>query len=605
MMKNRLFAWIVLTMAIVPLWAEDVTFTASAPSSVIMDKPFQVVYTVNASAKDLRVPEWVDFDVLAGPFESRSSSTQWMNGKRTSSMSHTFTYTLMAKKEGTFTLSPASVMVKGDKYVSNGLKIKVRPPDNNSTNSSGASAQQESTAPEVSNENIFIRTIVSKTKVYEQECIVLSYKLYTLVDVRQFTGSKLPDFTGFLKQDIDLGDNNQLEYEHYNGRNYASAVLAQMLLYPQHDGEIVIEPATFDAVIRVQNRSQVRSIFDDFFDSYSNVTKTLKAPGVKINVKPLPTGKPSSFSGVVGDFTLQSSISATEVDVNDAITLKLSIAGTGNMKLIKSPNVEFPAGLEVYDPKVNNQFATTKSGMSGTKTMEYLIIPRASGTYQIPSLEWSYFDAKQGEYRRLQTQPYTIIVRKGEQDSVTTTLPTYVSKENIQQLSTDIRFIYTGPLMLQQESDMMYGGWNFVLAYIIPLLLGVVLFVVFRKQIRLNADEVRVKNKRANKMAQKRLRVAQRYMKEQRKDLFYDEVLRALWSYLSDKLAIPTSHLTRDNVSVELERHAVDADLIAHVLHVIELCEYARYAPVMGDNPMGELYAETVQLISDLDGKIK
>lgn len=151
----------------------------------------------------------------------------------------------------------------------------------------------------------------------------------------------------------------------------------------------------------------------------------------------------------------------------------------------------------------------------------------------------------------------------------------------------------------------MYGGWNFVLAYIIPLLLGVVLFVVFRKQIRLNADEVRVKNKRANKMAQKRLRVAQRYMKEQRKDLFYDEVLRALWSYLSDKLAIPTSHLTRDNVSVELERHAVDADLIAHVLHVIELCEYARYAPVMGDNPMGELYAETVQLISDLDGKIK
>lgn len=605
MMKNRLFTWIVLTLAAMPLMAEDVSFTASAPSSVILDKPFQVVYTVNASAKDLRVPEWVDFDVLAGPFESRSSSTQWINGKRTSSMSHTFTYTLMAKKEGTFTLAPATVIVKGDKIVSNGLKIKVLPADNSQNSGNKASAQEETSTEDISNDNLFIRTIVSKTKVYEQECILLTYKLYTLVDVRQFIGSKLPDYTGFLKQDIDLGENNQLEYEHYNGRNYAAAELAQMLLYPQHDGEIVIEPATFDAVIRVRNRSQVRSIFDDFFDSYTNVTKTLKAPGVKITVKPLPSGKPASFAGVVGDFNLQSSISTTEVDVNDAITLKMSITGTGNMKLIKSPSIEFPVGLEVYDPKVNNQFNTTKSGVSGTKTIEYLIIPRASGTYQIPPLEWTYFDAKQGEYRRLQTQPYTITVRKGEQDSITSTLPNYVSKENIQQISTDIHYIYTGPLTLRQETPMIYGGAMFILAYLIPLLLTLVLFVIFRKQIRLNADVARVKNKRANKMAQKRLRLAQQYMKDQRQNLFYDEVLKALWSYLSDKLGIPTSNLTRDNVSAELERHTVPADLIAHVLHIIEQCEYARYAPVMGDNPMGNLYTETVQLISDLDGKIK
>lgn len=589
-----------------PIMAEEVTFTASAPSSVILDKPFQVVYTVNASAKDLRVPEWVDFDVLAGPFESRSSSTQWINGTRTSSMSHTFTYTLMAKKEGTFTLAPASVMVKGDKLMSNGLKITVLPPDNNqASGNKAASTQTENSSQEISNDNLFIRTIVSKTKVYEQECILLTYKLYTLVDVRQFIGSKLPDYTGFLKQDIEIGDNNQLVYEHYNGRNYATAELTQMLLYPQHDGEIVIEPATFDAVIRVKSRSQVRSIFDDFFDSYTNVTKTLKAPGVKINVKPLPAGRPASFAGVVGDFNLQSSLSATEVDVNDAITLKLSITGTGNMKLIKSPTIEFPAGLEVYDPKVNNQFTTNKSGVSGTKTVEYLIIPRASGTYQIPSLEWSYFDAKEGEYRRLQTQPYTITVRKGAQDSVTTTLPAYVNKENIQQLSTDIHYIYTGPLNLRREIPMIYGGVMFVLAYLLPILLTMVLFVIFRKQIRLNADVARVKNKRANKMAQKRLRLAQQYMKEQRQNLFYDEVLKALWSYLSDKLGIPTSNLTRDNVSAELERHGVTAELIAHVLHVIEQCEYARYAPVMGDNPMGDLYTETVQLISDLDGKIK
>lgn len=602
-MKNKLFSFIVLLLAIMPLWAEEVSFTASAPSSVILDKPFQVVYTINASAKDLRVPEWVDFDVLAGPFESRSSSTQWINGKRSTSMSHTFTYTLMARKEGEFTLPAATVTVKGEKYVSNGLKIKVLPSD--AQQKSSNTAQTNSSTENISNENIFIRTILSKTQVFEQECVLLTYKLYTLVDVRQFIGSKLPDYTGFLKQDIDLGENNQLEYEHYNGRNYASAVLAQMLLYPQQNGVLEIEPATFDAVIRVQNRTQVRSIFDDFFDTYTNVTKTLKAPGAKVTVKALPSGKPTSFSGVVGDFDLNSSISETEVNVNDAITLKLSINGSGNVKLIKNPTIEFPAGLEVYDPKVNNQFTTTKSGMSGTKTMEYLIIPRASGSYTIPAVEWSYFDTKTGEYRRLKTQPYTIQVRKGANDTLVSTFPTYMTKEEIQQLSTDIHYIYTGKVNLQPEPELLFGSWKFLLGYILPILLTAILFVVFRKQIQANSDIVRVKNKKANKMAQKRLKKAQQYLKEQRQDLFYDEVLRALWTYLSDKLAIPTSNLNRENVSVELERCGISSDLIKRSLHIIEQCEYARYAPVSGENPMGDLYAEAVQLISDLDGKIK
>ena len=602
-MKNKLFSFIVLLLAIMPLWAEEVSFTASAPSSVILDKPFQVVYTINASAKDLRVPEWVDFDVLAGPFESRSSSTQWINGKRSTSMSHTFTYTLMARKEGEFTLPAAIVTVKGEKYVSNGLKIKVLPSD--AQQKSSNTAQTNSSTENISNENIFIRTILSKTQVFEQECVLLTYKLYTLVDVRQFIGSKLPDYTGFLKQDIDLGENNQLEYEHYNGRNYASAVLAQMLLYPQQNGVLEIEPATFDAVIRVQNRTQVRSIFDDFFDTYTNVTKTLKAPGAKVTVKALPSGKPTSFSGVVGDFDLNSSISETEVNVNDAITLKLSINGSGNVKLIKNPTIEFPAGLEVYDPKVNNQFTTTKSGMSGTKTMEYLIIPRASGSYTIPAVEWSYFDTKTGEYRRLKTQPYTIQVRKGANDTLVSTFPTYMTKEEIQQLSTDIHYIYTGKVNLQPEPELLFGSWKFLLGYILPILLTAILFVVFRKQIQANSDIVRVKNKKANKMAQKRLKKAQQYLKEQRQDLFYDEVLRALWTYLSDKLAIPTSNLNRENVSVELERCGISSDLIKRSLHIIEQCEYARYAPVSGENPMGDLYAEAVQLISDLDGKIK
>lgn len=608
-MNRKLLSIIFILLATVCVaQADEVTFKASAPSSVILNKPFQLVYTVNASAKDLRAPELHDFDILAGPFESRSSSTQFINGKRSSSSTHTFTYTLMAKKEGTFTIPAATVSVKGNKYTSNGLKIKVLPPDETpsgeQSNDRGRVDQPSGNA--ISNDNLFVRTIVSKTNVYEQECIVLTYRLYTLVDVRQFTGSKFPDFTGFLKQDIDLSDNNQLTYEHYNGRNYASAILAQMLLYPQHDGDIKIDDATFDAVVRVQNRSQVRSIFDDFFDTYTNVTKTLRAPGVTIHVKSLPQGKPASYSGVVGTFDMNSSLTSSSVTTNEAITLKIEIAGSGNMKLIKSPEIEFPAGLEVYDPKVTNQFKNTSSGMSGKKTIEYLIIPRASGTYNIPSVEWSYFDTKTGAYKTLRTEAYTLNVSKGANDTVTGPVGvTYVGKEDVKQLSTDIRYIHTGPVTLTEESELLFGTWRYWLYYLVPLVLTVVLFVFFRKQIRENADIVKVKNKKANKMAQRRLKLAQKLWKEDKKEAFYEEVLKAVWNYLGDKLSMPTSSLNRDNVAGELERRSVPAELIDELVKVLDTCEYARYAPIAGENPMGELYEQVVNLISSLDEKIK
>ena len=332
--KFRLLILSLLLTSTGVLLANDVKFTASAPSTVIADKPFQLVYTVNASAKDLSVGDLSNFEVLAGPFRSQSSSYQIINGKSSSSVSLSFTYTLQAGKTGTFTIPPASIVVEGQKYTSNGLSVKVLPPDDNSNAQTRNQANEQSksaSSQTVSNDKIFVRTSVSKTNVYEQEPILVTYKLYMLVDVVGMNNMKLPDFNGFMKQEFDQNQNKQLSYENFNGKNYGTIVLYQVLLYPQRSGEIMIDKAQFDAVVRIQNQTRVRSIFDDFFESYSNANKTLIAPGSKILVKPLPGSKPASFSGTVGNLTMNSSISSENVMANEAITLKIVISGSGNM----------------------------------------------------------------------------------------------------------------------------------------------------------------------------------------------------------------------------------------------------------------------------------
>ncbi|HRR62321.1 MAG TPA: BatD family protein [Paludibacteraceae bacterium] len=460
-MKRKILLCLVFLTGILSAKADEpVSFTASAPSTVILDKPFQLVYTINAVGKDLRIPEIKDFDILAGPFESQSSSIQIVNGKRTTSVSNSYTYTLLPKRTGTFTIPSASIMVDNQKYTSNGLTIKVLPPNKESSKSE---KQESSTSPSnISEENIFIRTSVSKSTVYEQEPVLLTYKLYTLLDVVQCINKKMPDFDGFLKQEIEQAQNKQFSYENYNGRNYGTVVLYQALLYPQRPGVISIDNANFEAIIQVRNQTSIRSIFDDFFDSYTNVSKNLIAPGVKINVKPLPQNKPSLFAGAVGTFTMSSSLSANQIKENEAVTLKINIAGIGNLKLIQAPEIKFPNDFEVYDPKITNNFKTTLAGVQGTKTIEYLFIPRHHGEYTIPSAEFSYFDLRDNVYKTLRTPEYTLHVLKGNESPTTTVVGNYSNKQEIKQLGKDIRYIYTGNIKLNRTSQPLFGsltGW--------------------------------------------------------------------------------------------------------------------------------------------------
>lgn len=603
-MKRLIHILTALTISLTA-WSEEVSFQASAPAQVIASKPFQLTYSVNQRSKDLRAPEMPDFDILAGPYTSSSSSTQWINGKMTSSFTQTYTYTLRANNEGTFNIQPATIIVNKQTYTSNGLKITVLPPDKNTetsdqSNSTGNKPVSSTTG--ISSENIFIRTIASKTKVYEQECILLSYKLYFAgVDVTQFTNNtKLPEYKGFLKQDLELGE-IQTELEHYNGRNYRTATLYQTLLYPQHSGNIQIEPATFEAIIRVQNRAQARSIFDDFFGSYTNATKSLSAPGISINVSALPVGKPAVFSGGVGRFRINSSITTNELQTNEAVTFKLDISGTGNLKLLKTPAVDWPEGFEVYDPKTTNNFKNTTAGVSGTKSIEYLAIPRAAGEYIIPPVTFSYYDTQEGKYKTLTTPEYPLHVKRGIDDQSIVTGTSPANKEDIKTIGTDIRYIYTGDLPITQPSDLEFGNLYFWLLYLLPFITMSVIFIAFRRQLKENADLQRMRYKKANKEAQRRLRQAKKLLAQKKKEAFYEEIERAAWTYLSDRLSIPTANLNKENITQILQEKGIGNELIAKVNNVLSTAEFARYAPTNSTHQLQDIYQETANLINDLE----
>ena len=595
---------IFLAFVTLSVFAEDVVFKAQAPKQVIVGRPFQISYTVNHRCRDLQAPEFTDFDVLSGPYSSTSSSTSFTNGHMTSSYEQTYTYMLMARKAGSFTIGPASVKVSGDRVQSNGVRIEVLPEDQQTTQSQpssqgrgqGGQTSQSSQTSQTSSENIFVRTIATKTRVHEQEALMISYKLYFAnVDVAQLTNNiKIPEFTGFLKQDLEQGE-IQTELEHYNGRNYQTAVLYRTILYPQHSGDIAIDPAHFEVILRVQTQQRVRSIFDDFFGSYTNVTKALTAPGVTIHVASLPSGKPAGFSGGVGKFSMTPSISQTEIQANEAVTIKLDISGSGNMKLIKTPAIDWPEGFEPYDPKVTNNFKTTTAA-----------IPRSAGEYNIPAVKFSYFDIEEKVYKTLSTPEYTIRVKRGanEQSTVSgepSAVVSYTQKEDIKQLGTDIRYIDTKPLKKQksrQLSDLSYQ-WMW-LWYVIPLMISAILLVIMRKQIKEASDLTRVRYKRANKVAKKRLKAAEKALKANDKEAFYAAIEQAAWTYLSDRLSIPTADLNKDNITALLTQKGVSETLIAEVMNVLSTAEFARYAPTT-DHAMDELYTATTNLINNLE----
>ena len=600
---KKIIIFLTILFSTFSAYAQNLNFTATAPAAVANQSQFRVTFTINGNANDFRIGEIDGFSVLMGPSTSRSQNVQIMNGKTESSVSTTFTFVLQAQKEGTFTIPAATVTVDNQRYVSNTLTVRVLPVDSPDTQQQGNS--QSSASQNISGVEVFVRAIPSKTTVFEQEAILLTFKLYARgVNVAGFSNMKFPEPKGFLAQEIELANDRQWTLENYNDKNYNTVILKQTLLFPQYSGELEIGSGTFETVLRVANQSSRRGFFDDFFNTYQDVKRTINSSPVKIKVKPLPIGKPKSFANAVGTFTMKSSINTTGLKANEPITIKVEIAGTGNLRLIKNPEIVFPASFEVYDPKIELKTKNTTSGVVGTRTIEYLAIPRHAGNFTIPAAEFSFFDLKTQTYKTLKTSVFNIKVEKGE-GTTNETVTNFVSQEALKFLGSDIRHINTENLKLKPKDDFFFGSISFTLSYLIPLLLAIVLFIVFRKQAKENANIALVRTKKANKIATKRLKIAKKYLEEKEKGKFYDEVLKALWGYFSDKLNIPVARLTKDNIESELSKAGIDEALIADFNNILSTCEYAQYAPGSGSEEMEQLYNQTIEKIGELEVKIK
>ena len=589
-------------------FADNITFRVSAPGSVVKGQQFAVEYTVNGDGREFRTGDFSGLEVLMGPSTSSSMSTQIVNGKISSETTKTFTYILVGREEGSFSLPTATVKVNGRQYASNGATVKVLPEDKASeAQASGGGAQQ--TASGLGKDDVLLRVVLSKNKVYENEALVATIKLMSVNPRIQPEPKKFPAFDGFTVQDIELPQNKQWDREHYKGRNYYTVDLRQYLLFPQRSGKIEIEPAQLDMIVQIPTQQKMRSIFDDFFENYQNVNKSISSAKQYVEVLPLPFGKPASFLGGVGEFKVSSSISATELKANEALTLKLVISGNGNLKYIKDPELKLPADFEAFDPKVDLKINATTAGVSGSKTIEYTMIPRYAGNFEIPGVEFSYFDLKTKAYQTVKTPSYQIKVAKGANGeggaSGGVTNFSAANQENVKLLGSDIRFIKIGNLGLKKADTFFYGSLVFYLTYLIPLLLFVILFIVYRKQVKENANMALMRTKKANKVASKRLKMASKYLKDHQKEPFYEEMLKAVWGYLSDKLNIPTSELTRDNVESELKVRGVEDDLVASFMQIISTCEFARYAPSQSDAAMDELYEETVKAIGKMENIVR
>lgn len=611
--QMRYFGLVLLLFVCSLAFSQDVEFKASAPSVVAVGEEFRLSYTLNKEGSNLQLPSLEGFDLLMGPSTSQSFMSSNVNGRRTQSVSYTYTFLLEGVKEGIYEILPATVVVDGKPYQSNGVKIEVVKGSGNGSagNRRENQAVQSDASASLNDNNLFVRVEVSRRSLYIGESLVATIKVYSRVDLTNFGRSKFPSFDGFLAEEVPTPQRIELVRENYNGQIYNVGVIRKMLLYPQHTGEITIDPFELECIVRQRLAGGGRSFFDDFFGNYREVRAMRRSKPVTITVKELPlAGKPVGFSGTVGNISMSTSISADTVDANDAITYKVVFRGAGNLKLLQAPAIRFPLDFETYDPKESRDIRVTENGMSGTVSFEYLVIPRYSGEYKIPAVQYSYFDSQNGGYKTLSGKEYKVFVRKGAEKGMaggnTGSAVHSFKKEDIRQVGEDIRYIKTGNLHLKPAGVRFFGTPAYWLALLIPFVLFVFGAILNRRRIKANADVARVKNKTATKMARKRLKSASSAMKSHDAERFYEEVLKALWGYMSYKLNIDRAELNRDNISDILQRKGVHEDVLKEFIGVLDTCEYARYAPGSNsDQEMDKVYTSSIEVITKLDKNIK
>lgn len=597
------------TLLILPLTgvAQDVEFKATGPNSVVQGDRFQLVYSINQEGQDLRVPDLENFQILMGPTTSQRSQVQIVNGKVSREQEYSYTYILKANSTGSFTIPPATIMVDGEKYESNSVTIEViKATQQQQRQSSASSANSNGSVDE---DDLFITMRANKTNVYQDEPVLLTTRIYTRVNLEGISDIQHPAFRNFIAEDLSGTENIEWSLANVNGKTYRVGTYNQKILFPQSNGKLEIEPTSIEFLVRIRQTRQSNNIFDNFFDTHRTIRKTVTSDGVTINVKPLPSPRPANFSGFVGKLSMDVSASKKEVQVNDGITLKTVISGTGNLKVAGEPIMDIPPDFDVFDPNASSNLSVTASGQKGSKTYEQLIIPRHSGTFTIPPVEYVYFDPSIGQYQTLKSQTITIEVEQNGEEVVDSESapagPAVRNRESVQFVGKDIRYIKTGNTKLKPANSFFFGSWKFALGYIIPFLLFIVISVIYRQKIKENANIQLKKTRQANKVARKRLKKAAHHLKTGNNEAFYEELSKGLWGYISDKLVIPFADLNRDNVRQELESNGAQTENTETLLEILDTCEYARYAPSGGESKREELYQTAIGVISKLESNLK
>lgn len=609
-MVRKLKLLIVFMFAGLFAMADNVEFVMEGPEVVAMGEQFRLGFTLNDRGTDLQLPDLSNFDVLMGPSTSQSSSIQIINGKTTQSQSFSYIFVLRAKKEGKFTIRPASIKVGGKTYESNSLNIEVvkgQPQQQQSQGGqqqSGGQQQDDTPTGNISKDNLFVRVAVDKSSVSKGEQILATVKLYISqnVPLNGFDDVKLPSYEGFWTKDIEVPTQINFTREVYNGRIYQVGVLKKTILFPQQVGNIRIDPFEISCLVRQRVRQQ-QSFFDDFFDNYRVVKAKVVSDPVTINVKDLP-GQPDGFTGAVGNFSFNGALDKTEGKTNEAMTLKLTVSGNGNLNLINPPKIELPQDFESYEPKTSDKTIASENGMSGSISFEYLFIPRYAGNFTIPAVKFVFFNPNTRQFETKTTEAFNIHVEKGKDDGKSSVVSSY-SKEDVKMIGKDIRFIKQNKAVLKQKGSSFYGTFEFYLIYILSIAGFAVFFVLNRKKIKENENIVLVKNKRANKVALKRLKEASIFLKNNQQEQFYEAVIKALWGYLSDKLSIPVADLNREKAAAALLEKGISPEVVSELMMIIDDCEFARYAPAAFSGTMTEIYDGAAKVMGIFEKLIK
>lgn len=621
-MKKFISCFIMLILGITFVSAQSVIFNASCKDVVQEGERFRVSFSINAHGEGFKGPSFKGFSVLSGPSSSTSSSISFVNGKTTQTVENTYSYIVSVQSEGIYTIDAATITVDGTQYKTKPLNVKVvkggdsgRVTQGYANQGVGADQQQnQSSSASVNNDDVFLKAFINNSSPKVGEQVVLTYKIYTRVPIANIQLGGGATYSGFWSQDLmkqTSGLKQQTEY--INGQEYITAELRKVALFPIKSGKVVISPLEVDLVAQIRSTKKQQNRFNDpFFDSFFNdsffntgieeVKKKVKSNQITINVAALPeVGKPVSFDGAVGRFDFDCKVDKTECDANEAITIRITVSGKGNLPMIEMPKFNFPPDFEVYDPKVDQKLNTTFVGITGSKTFEYLIIPRKAGEFTIKPIDFSYFNIETNKYVTESTPEYKFKINKGS-GSASTVAYSGAAQEGIKYIGEDIRHIMKTPFSLSSFGNVYFGTAWFYLIMILPLIIMIIIVVVWKEEIKKRGDIAFMKNKKANKVAVKRLKRAKELLKEQKTEPFYIEISQALWGYVSDKFNIPLSTLSIDTVNETLVKKGLKEEIIKEFINVLNECEFARFAPGSANENMERMYTSAQEIITKIEG---